>query len=121
MGTYTDESPVLGTQRFNFFLSFSVVVDLHRIEAMAALRPMPRLLPTVLLSLLIFISRTVVAQIAPDSHWIEPDGSKADFSETYTTGDTITLSWGGLNKSMSDLWVTSWHPTENDFAIRIAG
>lgn len=39
--------------------------------------------------------------------WIEPDGQKPDFSETFVAGQTVDVTWnGGHNDSMSDLWVT---------------
>ncbi|KAL2258864.1 hypothetical protein VTK26DRAFT_7648 [Humicola hyalothermophila] len=40
--------------------------------------------------------------------WNTPDGNRPDFSETYTHGEDIFISWNALNNSMYDLWLTSW-------------
>ncbi|KAK3900206.1 hypothetical protein C8A05DRAFT_36170 [Staphylotrichum tortipilum] len=40
--------------------------------------------------------------------WNTPDGHKPDFSEAYTDGDEILISWNALNNSIYDLWLTSW-------------
>lgn len=41
--------------------------------------------------------------------WNTPDGNLPDFSETYTHGEDILISWNALNNSMYDLWLTSWN------------
>lgn len=40
--------------------------------------------------------------------WNTPDGNRPDFSETYTHGEDILISWNALNSSIYDLWLTSW-------------
>lgn len=48
--------------------------------------------------------------------WNTPDGKKPDFSETYTYGDEILVSWNALDSSINDLydlWLTSWQVGPN--------
>ena len=56
---------------------------------------------------------------AQESGWLNPDGSKPDFSQSYHNTDSIIFSWNGVNHSLSDLWLTSYDTTSN-YALRIA-
>ncbi|SPQ24209.1 3937d656-79c9-477e-8230-3ca5da4c978a [Thermothielavioides terrestris] len=40
--------------------------------------------------------------------WSSPNGTQPDFSESFTDGDEILISWNALNNSIYDLWLTSW-------------
>ena len=52
--------------------------------------------------------------------WNTPDGQKADFSETYTDGDEMVISWNALNNSIYDLWLTSWSIGPDPVALCLA-
>jgi hypothetical protein len=52
--------------------------------------------------------------------FVKPDGTKADFSESYNTGEMMEIEWksGSLNRGdsviwLADLWVTWFHATAN--------
>jgi hypothetical protein len=52
--------------------------------------------------------------------WNTPNGSRPDFSETYTDGDAIVISWNALNNSVYDLWLTSWAADPEPVALCLA-
>lgn len=52
--------------------------------------------------------------------WNKPDGDHPDFSETYTHGDEILVSWNALNNSIYDLWLTSWGFDADPVALCLA-
>lgn len=52
--------------------------------------------------------------------WNKPDGDYPDFSETYTHGDEILVSWNALNNSIYDLWLTSWGFDTDPVALCLA-
>ncbi|KAK4235568.1 hypothetical protein C8A03DRAFT_36583 [Achaetomium macrosporum] len=52
--------------------------------------------------------------------WNTPNGSRPDFSETYTDGDEIVISWNALNNSVYDLWLTSWAADPDQVALCLA-
>lgn len=51
--------------------------------------------------------------------WTNPPSSAPAFTSTFANGDFITLSWLGLNHSLSDLWLTS-ADANNPYSFRIA-
>ncbi|KIV77988.1 hypothetical protein PV11_09759 [Exophiala sideris] len=69
------------------------------------------------ISLASLLFNTVFAQDA--GQWIIPDGAKANFTDVYNNGNSLTWSWEGMNHSMSDLWLTSYDPTLS-YALRVA-
>ncbi len=52
--------------------------------------------------------------------WNAPNGSHPDFSNTYTYGDAILVSWNALNNSIYDLWLTSWDIDPDPVALCLA-
>lgn len=52
--------------------------------------------------------------------WNTPDGNNPDFSETYTHGEEIIISWNALNNSIYDLWLTSWDVDPDPVALCLA-
>jgi hypothetical protein len=52
--------------------------------------------------------------------WNTPDGDHPDFSETYTHGDEILISWNALNNSIYDLWLTNWGFDADPVALCLA-
>ncbi|KAK4222802.1 hypothetical protein QBC38DRAFT_66658 [Podospora fimiseda] len=40
--------------------------------------------------------------------WNVPEGNRPDFSDSYSHGEVIPISWNALNNSVYDLWITSW-------------
>jgi len=51
--------------------------------------------------------------------WNIPEGTRPNFTDVYNNGNSITWSWQGMNRSMSDLWLTSFDPTAS-YALRVA-
>lgn len=52
--------------------------------------------------------------------WNAPDGNQPDFTETFSHGEDILISWNALNNSMYDLWLTSWKYDPDPVALCIA-
>ncbi|KAK0672214.1 hypothetical protein QBC41DRAFT_244298 [Cercophora samala] len=52
--------------------------------------------------------------------WNVPSGKQADFSESYTHGQNIPISWNALNNSVYDLWLTTWDFEVNPMALCLA-
>lgn len=42
--------------------------------------------------------------------WNMPNGRAPSFSQTFTTGQTIPISWNPYNGTMVDLWLTPFDP-----------
>lgn len=59
------------------------------------------------------------AASAEASGWTIPNGAKPNFTDVYNNGNSITWSWGALNQSLSDLWLTKYDTTSS-YAVRIA-
>ncbi|KAK4174636.1 hypothetical protein QBC36DRAFT_191830 [Triangularia setosa] len=52
--------------------------------------------------------------------WNVPNGKQPDFSESYTHGQNIPISWNALNNSVYDLWLTTWNFEVNPMALCLA-
>ncbi|KAK4652464.1 hypothetical protein QC762_502980 [Podospora pseudocomata] len=52
--------------------------------------------------------------------WNVPSGKQPDFSESYTHGQNIPISWNALNNSVYDLWLTTWNFEVNPMALCLA-
>lgn len=52
--------------------------------------------------------------------WNTPNGGDPDFSESFTDGAEILISWNALNNSVYDLWLTSWNTQPSPVALRLA-
>ncbi|KAK4195131.1 hypothetical protein QBC40DRAFT_237144 [Triangularia verruculosa] len=52
--------------------------------------------------------------------WNVPNGREPDFSESYTHGQNIPISWNALNNSVFDLWLTTWNAEANPMALCLA-
>lgn len=52
--------------------------------------------------------------------WNTPDGKQPDFSETFTFGEDMLVSWNALNNSICDLWLTSWDLDPSPVALCLA-
>lgn len=69
-----------------------------------------------------------VAQTVQSILWKVPDGTLADLSQQFKTGNTLPLSWNTWNsdqyvdatKKLVDLWVTSFDYSLNAFSQRLA-
>lgn len=96
----------------------SIVCTISQDCTLVQLRMVSRIsaLHVLLLTILLSVVPVSTQFIGPDPHWLNPNGSKPDFSTAYTNGDQITLSWQGLNNSISDLWVTSYDVQTDNFA-----
>ncbi|KAK3988816.1 hypothetical protein QBC44DRAFT_397370 [Cladorrhinum sp. PSN332] len=52
--------------------------------------------------------------------WNVPEGNRPDFSDTYSHGESIPVSWNALNNSVYDLWITSWNWDVHPVALCLA-
>lgn len=84
------------------------------------------------LSWLIFIPfflTTAYAQTIQNIIWNVPDGKLPDLSQTFTSGQTLPLSWNAYNsvqyldttKNFVDLWVTAFDLNLNPLTQRLTG
>lgn len=77
------------------------------------------MLTWVYLSALLIFSLFDAALGQDVGQWIIPNSAKPNFTDVYNNGNSITWSWQGMNRSMSDLWLTSYDPTLS-YALRVA-
>lgn len=75
----------------------------------------------------------MVRSVAEDfqDHWLVPDGSKADFSETFYNGDSLRVQWAGWDPSFvkrnlngannANLWVVAWNSDTSSFSRYLSG
>ena len=75
----------------------------------------------------------LVQSVAEDfqHHWLVPDGSKDDFSETFYNGNSLRVQWAGwdpwfiknnLNGATeADLWVVAWNADVSSFHRYLSG
>ncbi|KAK4166963.1 hypothetical protein QBC43DRAFT_312702 [Cladorrhinum sp. PSN259] len=52
--------------------------------------------------------------------WNVPEGNRPDFSDIYSHGENIPISWNALNNSIYDLWITSWNWDVHPVALCLA-
>lgn len=72
-------------------------------------------------SLLLFFSLPISALAETiQNRWKVPDGGKSDLSQTFTSGQTLPVSWKSMNESTNDLWVTTWNYNEVQYSSLIA-
>lgn len=72
-------------------------------------------------SLLLFFSLPTSALAETiQNRWKVPDGYKSDLSQTFTSGQTLPVSWQSMNESTNDLWVTTWNYNEVQYSSLIA-
>ena len=84
-----------------------------------------------LVSVLVFLSSRVVAQIV-QNNWIAPVGTDPDFQQTFINGTVLAIAWEGWNSSIrtqyleeatttADLWVTSFNFALSAFSQLLSG
>jgi hypothetical protein len=70
------------------------------------------------------------AQTVQEDLWNVPNGKLPDLSETFTNGQSLTLSWNAFATTpyldtadnLVDLWVTAWPPnTLTEFSQLLTG
>lgn len=66
-----------------------------------------RYLPRSILRL-VFASIHIPPAIAGTGNWTSPNHTAADFSTSWNTGQTVTVSWGHLNNTVADLWLKAY-------------
>ncbi|KAH8598867.1 hypothetical protein B0O99DRAFT_591481 [Bisporella sp. PMI_857] len=83
--------------------------------------------PHVAVRLFFLFSSPTWAQTVQAFLWNVPDGKLSDFSQTFTAGNTLSLSWNALitttyvdtTKNLVDLWVTSYDTSVSLFSQRV--
>lgn len=80
---------------------------------------------TWVLLLLLSVSRLARSEENFKNNWIEPDGNKNDFEQTFYVGDTLNIQWAGWdswyietfmeNSTQANLYVVAWNADVSSF------
>lgn len=72
-----------------------------------------------LIPFLCLVQQILMTAASSAANWTKPNGKLPSFTDSYTVGERIILSWQPLNQSFNDLWLTRYDTATDDFALRL--